>query len=109
MPGACWRTHSRFRLSWVCQEQPDFIAAARQRDSRRIQSTGGGRAPKIGQFKRTALIEEEAGVVVGTSLVENSLAILRAGTAGSTKSCTFLFHNNHVLHASKLFANLSYA
>lgn len=75
---ACWRTHSRFRLSWVCQEQPDFIAAARQRDSRRIQSTGAGRAPKIGQFKRASLIEKEAGAVLGTALVENSLAILRA-------------------------------
>lgn len=75
---ACWRTHSRFRLSWVCQEQPDFIAAARQRDSRRIQSTGAGRALKIGQFKRASLIEEEAGAVLGTALAENSLAILRA-------------------------------
>lgn len=75
---ACWRTYSRFRLSWVCQEQPDFIAAARQRDSRRIQSTGAGRALKIGQFKRASLIEKEAGAVLGTALVENSLAILRA-------------------------------
>ncbi|KAL3183082.1 hypothetical protein MRX96_006864 [Rhipicephalus microplus] len=76
---ACWRTHSRFRLSWVCQEQPDFIAAARQRVQPSYPEHGGQVAHlKIGQFKRASLIEEEAGAVLGTALVENSLAILRA-------------------------------
>ncbi|KAL1424169.1 hypothetical protein MTO96_003664 [Rhipicephalus appendiculatus] len=82
-------------------------------DSRHIQSAlegGGGRAPKIGQFKRSALIEEEAGVVVCTSQVENSLAISRALHSQLHKILSISFsHYSRPIHASKLFAILSCA